>query len=183
MQKKFIALTKSLASRVMRRAAKTFGLGLTLCCAALCLSAPLRAGEQVPFKGNFDLIILGATPVDATHVRLDVQVNAQATMLGRAQGLGFVILDVTTFGYVGESTLAGANGDAVVFAFVGQFVPSGTPGILENIETFQIVGGTGRFEGATGAGIAGGKLDAVTLLPLTPSPLQGTISSPGSLKK
>jgi hypothetical protein len=75
----------------------------------------------------------------------------------------------------------------VVFStFAGQFVPTETQGLLENVETFEIVGGTGRFEGATGAGIGGGQVEvdaAGTLTPLFPAPFVGTISSPGSLKR
>jgi hypothetical protein len=86
---------------------------------------------------------------------------------------------------VGKATWAAANGDEVFSTFAGQFVPTDTPGLLENVETFEIVGGTGRFEGATGAGIGGGKVKvdaAGTLTPLWPAPFVGTISSPGSLK-
>jgi hypothetical protein len=149
---------------------------------ALCVSAPSRAGDQVPFKGSFSPIIVSATPLDATHVLLEVDVPVRATQLGNARGPGSFILDMTTLAYSGEATWAAANGDAVFFTFAGQFVPTATPGILENVETFEVVGGTGRFEGATGGGVAGGLLD-VTLVPLTPAPFEGTISSPGSLKK
>jgi hypothetical protein len=154
----------------------------TLGCAVLCFNAPVRADEQVPFKGHFEFTVLSATPLDATHFRFDVQVNIHATLLGKAQGPAFFILDVTTLSYVGETTWAAANGDAIFSTFAGQFVPSDTPGILNNVETGEIVGGTGRFEGATGPIIGAGQVDAETLLPLGPVPFVGTISSPGSLK-
>jgi hypothetical protein len=121
-------------------------------------------------------------PFAATHFRFDVQVNIHATLLGKAQGPAFFILDVTTLSYVGETAWAAANGDAIFSTFAGQFVPSDTPGILNNVETGEIVGGTGRFEGATGPIIGAGQVDAETLLPLGPVPFVGTISSPGSLK-
>ncbi len=54
--------------------------------AALCLNAPLRADEQVPFKGHFNPIILSATPIDATDVRFELDVNVRATHLGKARG-------------------------------------------------------------------------------------------------
>src|SRR5437879_993105 len=163
MKNKFVALTPNLAQFVTPPAAKRFGLILALGCAVLCLNAPLRANEQVPFKGKFNPIILSATPIDETHVRLDIDVHVQATHLGKARGPAYAILDVTSLRYVGEATWAAANGDAIVLTFAGQFVPSATPGILENVETFEIVGGTGRFEGATGAGVVAGQLDAATL--------------------
>jgi len=165
--------------------------GLVLGCAAVLLTsnsisaADIHAGEQVPFKGNFDLTIASAPAIlDATHVQFQVAVNAWATQLGQAHGPGLVILDATDLSYVGEATWAAANGDAVVLTFEGQFVPTTMPGVLENIETFEITGGTGRFEGATGGGVAAGQLDAATLVPLgRGAPFMGTVSSPGSLKK
>jgi len=166
-----------------RTALRIIGGGLALSCAILCTAATLRADEQVPFRGRFDLTIVSATPIDATHVQLEVAVTAQATHLGNAHGPGTVLIDMSTLTYVGEATWAAANGDSVSFTFAGQFVPSDTPGVLDNVETLEVVGGTGRFEGATGAGIAAGQLDALTLLPLSPAPFVATISSPGSLKK
>jgi hypothetical protein len=157
-------------------------LGLALGYALLCVGAPLRAGEQVPFKGSFNPAILSSTQTDATHVRLDLHVSVQATHLGKAEGPAFLILDVTTFHFVGETTWAAANGDAVFIKFAGQFSPSATPGVLDVVETFEIVGGTGRFKGATGTGTVTGQADAVTLAPLAPPSFVGTISSPGSLK-
>jgi len=155
MKNKFNELTKSLAQSVTRRAAlKKLGVGLAVGCATLCLTAPMRAGEQVPFKGKFSFTIVLATPIDATHVVFDVDVHVQATQLGKAQGPGHFILDLAALAYVGEATWAAANGDEVDSTFAGQFVPTDAQGLLENVETFEIVGGTGRFEGATGAGIA-----------------------------
>ena len=151
--------------------------------AALCLSAPMHAGEQVPFKGHFNPIIVSAMPLGATHVLYDVDVFVRATHLGNARGPGFVVLDLTTFSYVGEATWAAANGDAVSITFAGQFVPTATPSLFDNVETIEVVGGTGRFEGATGTCIAGGQFDAITQSAPAPAPFEGTISSPGSLKK
>jgi hypothetical protein len=158
-------------------------ISLALGCAALCLNAPLRAGEQVPFKGTFDPIIVSATPLDATHVLLEFDVHILATHLGKARGPASGILDLTTFTYVGEATWAAPSGDAINITFAGQFVPTNTPGLFDNIETFEIVGGTGRFQAATGACVAGGQFDFITRLAPAPAPFEGTISSPGSLEK
>ena len=157
----------------------TLGLGF----AAFCLNAPLRASDQVPFKGTFDPIVVSATPVDATHVLLDFDVHILATQLGKARGPAFGILDMITLTYVGEATWASPSGDAIAITFVGQFVPTDTPGLFDNIETIEIVGGTGRFEGATGACVAGGQFNFITQLAPAPAPFAGTISSPGSLKR
>jgi hypothetical protein len=151
--------------------------------AAFCLHAPTRAGEEVPFKGTFDPIVISATPLDATHALLEFDVHILATQLGKARGLASSILDLTTFTYIGEATWAAANGDAISITFAGQFVPTDVPGLFDNVETFEIVGGTGRFAGATGAGVVGGQFDAITQSAPSPAPFVGTISSPGSLKK
>jgi hypothetical protein len=137
----------------------------------------------VPFKGTFDPIVVSTTPVDATHVLLNFDVHVLATHLGKARGPGSAILDLTTLTYVGEATWAAASGDAIVITFEGQFVPTDTPGLFDNVETFEIVGGTGRFKGATGACVAGGMFDFITQSVPAPIPFEGTVSSPGSLKK
>ena len=167
----------------MKRFKMVKSISLALGFVALCASPPMLAGDQVPFRGNFDLVILESTPLDATHVHFDVGVQVRATHLGNAQGPGFVVLDVTSFTYTGSATWIASNGDSVVITFAGRFVPATTRGILENIETFEVVGGTGRFNAATGAGIVRGQLDAATLLPLKPAQFEGSISSSGSLKK
>ena len=148
------------------------------------MTAALYAGEQVPFNGNFNPVILLATPIDDSHVHLDLHVTARATHMGNAQGAALITLNVTDFTYVGHTIWVASNGDSVSLTFEGQFVPTATAGVLQNVETFEVVGGTGRFKGANGAGVASGLLDAATLVPLKGTvPFVGTISSPGSLKK
>src|ERR1051326_5131700 len=85
--------------------------------AALCFAAPGRGDEQVPFKGQFDPIILSATPLDADHVQYDADVFVRATHLGNARGPASFVLDLTTFTYVGTATWAAANGDAIFITF------------------------------------------------------------------
>jgi hypothetical protein len=136
----------------------------------------------VPFKGTFDPIVVSATPVDTTHVLLDFDVHIRATHLGKARGPASAILDLTTLEYVGEATWVAASGDAIIITFAGQFVPTATPGLFDNVETFEIVGGTGRFEGATGACVAGGQFDFITQSAPEPIAFEGTISCPGSLR-
>src|SRR5215813_4018570 len=122
MNYKFNELTKSMAKAVTRRAAlKKFGVGLALGSAMLCLTTPLRAGEQVPFNGNFNPVILLATPIDDAHVHLDLHVTARATHMGNAQGAASITLNVTDFTYVGHTIWVASNGDSVALTFEGQF--------------------------------------------------------------
>jgi hypothetical protein len=150
---------------------------------ALCLGAPVRADEQVPFKGVFDFVIGSMTSVDENHVRFDVEVHIRATHLGKALGPAFFILDINNLTYVGEAAWAGANGDSILLTFTGYFAPTSKRGIFQNVETFDVVGGTGRFENASGAATVDGFLDVTALSPVAPWPFAGTMSSPGSLKK
>jgi hypothetical protein len=158
-------------------------LGLALGLAVFSFNAPVRGDEQVPFKGAFDPIVVSATPIDATHMLLEFDVHVLATQLGKARGPGYGLLDLTTFEYVGEATWAAPSGDSIEITFAGQFVPTDTPGLFDNVETLEVVGGTGRFEGATGACVAGGQFDFFTQTAPAPAPFKGTVSSPGSLKK
>jgi hypothetical protein len=164
---------------------KTFSplknISLALCCATLCLNVPVFAHEQVPFKGTFDPIVVSSTPIDDTHVLIEFDVHILATQLGKARGPASAILDLTTLEYVdGEATWVAANGDAIFITFAGQFVPTDTPGLFDNVETLEIVGGTGRFDGATGACVAGGQFDVITQSAPAPAPFEGTISFPRS---
>jgi hypothetical protein len=151
--------------------------------AVLGLAAPGRGGEQVPYKGHFLPVITSATSLDATHVLFEADVTAKATIIGKAQGPAYFILDLTDLSYVGQTTWVTANGDSVYQSFEGQFVPTGTPGLFDNVEHSIVTGGTGRFAGATGESVAGGQFDFITMSAPAPIPFAGTISSPGSLKK
>jgi hypothetical protein len=102
MNNQFDELTKKRTRSVTRPPAlKKFGVGLAIGCALLCLTAPLQAGEQVPFNGTFNPVILSATPVDDSHVHLDLKVTARATLMGNLQGAASITLNVTDLTYVG----------------------------------------------------------------------------------
>jgi len=136
--------------------------------------AETTTGSNVPLNG---------TCSPARRGLLDFEVHILATQLGKALGPASAILDLTTLEYVGEATWVAASGDAIIITFAGQFVPTNTPGLFDNVETVEIVGGTGRFEGASGACVAGGQFDFITQSAPAPIPFGGIISSPGSLKR
>lgn len=150
-------------------------LGLVVGLATLCLDAPAHDSERVPFKGTFDPVVVSATPIDATHVLLEFDVHVRANQLGKARGPGFSVLDLTTLTYVGEATWVARNGDALRLAFTGQFLPTKTEGLFDNVENVEIIGGTGRFEGATGTCVAGGQYNFITQSAPAPAPFKGTL--------
>jgi len=115
--------------------------------AALVLNVPATAGEDVPFKARSGGIItnLGFDPV-RNVVYLHQVGKGQATHLGSFTLDGTTEILVAT----GESrrtlVLTAANGDVLLLVGVqGQGTgPNTAAGAL------RIVGGTGRFQGATG---------------------------------
>lgn len=62
----------------------------------------------------------------------------------------------------GRFTLTAANGDTVTGTYGGRLQPTGTPNLFAIDATFLITGGTGRFAGASGGGIATGMTDLLT---------------------
>jgi len=146
-----------------------------------CFAVPVSACDRVPFKGTFDPTVVSSAVLDSTHIQFNVDVIIRATPLGNAKGPAVFILDETTLTYTGYTTWYTENGDSVSLTFAGTFVPTSTTsttGIYDNVETFKVVGGTGRFAGATGAGVAGGQFDFDTGTAPAPIPFAGTISLP-----
>lgn len=128
------------------------------------LIAPVGADSSSrPFKGSmtgevtFSMVGLEVCP--ATDVFLG-GLSSDSTASGTVSHLGRSTMESShctpAFETIegGEMTLVAANGDAVFIHYSG-FAPFPIPGVTEFIEVdvdFEIVGGTGRFAGATGGG-------------------------------
>jgi hypothetical protein len=146
--------------------------------AALALSGPARAGEQVPFKGRTSGVVT-VTDVSFPFVTATVVGEGVATHLGRFTLTAQSVVDVSLPGApaAGSWTLTAANGDQLFVTFVAV-------GIAPNVGRgdFTIVGGTGRFEGATGSytQIIAFASDPTLGPTAYTDVLEGTISSPGS---
>ena len=115
--------------------------------AALVLSVPATAGENVPFKARSGGVItnLGFDPVQ-NIVHLHQAGKGQATHLGSFTVDGNVEIDVTTGTTKATLVLTAANGDMLLLRGDDGH---GT-GPTTAAGTLAIVGGTGRFQGATG---------------------------------
>jgi hypothetical protein len=126
-----------------------YGVGALLAVlAALTLSAPaLAAAKQVPFKARSSGVATttGFDPV-AMIASTRVEGQGQATYLGQFTATAVAEVDVVTGNAHGSWTLTAANGDQLFLTFTA--VPSSDS--THGIGTFTIVGGTGRFAGATG---------------------------------
>ena len=160
----------------MNRFSSTASLALVVA-TVLGLVSPAAAGEQVPLKG----ILVGDvthTAIDATHERVDIEATGIATHLGHFTLDVPHVVDRATRTAVGSYEFTAANGDTVYAEFTGQATPTEIPGVLYIEETVTIMGGTGRFAGATGSFIVERWYD--TAAGTTTGSFEGTISSPSS---
>src|SRR3954467_6532847 len=146
---------------------------------ALSLSGSVKAGEQVPFKGQSSGVVtaVGFDPVAGiayTHVAGE----GQATHLGHFTVAGDVAVTVATGKPQGTWTLTAANGDMLFLSMGGSGIDP-----THGFGAFTVVGGTGRFEGATGYyeqiitfAVPLGTSDIISYTDV----LEGSISSVGS---
>jgi hypothetical protein len=163
----------------MKRFRLAFAVALSVV-AIPALAGPVAADEQVPFEGRLDGVA-AVSPVPGGPPTL---VDALVTATGNATQLGKFALTVPH--RVDRSTLpprasgfyyfTAANGDEVCAEFNGYSMPTETPNVLAIVETATIIGGTGRFAGATGSFTAYRLFDRVALT--TTGYFEGTISSP-----
>ena len=158
----------------MKRYSSAAGLALAIV-AILGLTGPVAAGEQVPFKGSYE----GDVSVTPAPPSLSVLVEAT----GNATELGLFTLDIPHLVNPTDHTASGfyeftaANGDTVIAKFTGIATPTDVPGVLYIEETATIIGGTGRFAGATGSFSMTRLKNTVT--GATTASFRGTISAPG----
>ncbi len=160
--------------------------------AVLGLAGPVAAGDQVPFRGLFAGLatVTGDPPV----VSVDVNATGYAAQLGHfwhAAQLGQFRLTIphqvnlapTPRISWGVYRFVAANGDTLSASFVGQVSP--IPGGLAAVEIATIIGGTGRFDGATGDFTVERVVlvDPATGVRTTIGSFNGTISSPGAAGK
>jgi hypothetical protein len=147
---------------------------------------------MVPFKGRWDApadLKEGFVPCpdpdgNPTEIAFPsiIRAEGQVTHLGRTQTViyneGCTFHPATgTVTATGSAVHTGAHGDAVFAEFQNETsLADGTFG-SENI---QFVGGTGRFEGATGRASSQGTLDLTTFE--AAFTIDGMISSVGSLR-
>jgi hypothetical protein len=122
--------------------------------AMFCLLLPppaLCGAEQVPFKAQFHGFASAPTRTDTPGVfEIEVPLSGQATHLGRFDELLIHFLDFDTLEFTGFAEFTAANGDTFRTEFSGQAFPTDDPDWVTFEVTHTIVGGTGRFAGATG---------------------------------
>jgi hypothetical protein len=149
---------------------------LAVVLAALILSGPATAGKRVPFKGQSSGVVtaVGFDPVEGIAFTR-VTGEGQSTHLGHFTVTGDVGVEVATGIPLGTWTLTAANGDMLFLTMGGHGIDP-----THGFGAFTVVGGTGRFQGATGYyeqiitfAVPPGTAD---IIPYT-DVLEGTISS------
>jgi hypothetical protein len=134
-------------------------LGLLLTTAAFAF-----AGDQVPFVATFTSSVPSADLPTCAAGQMPVALagTGQATHMGLFTEIQSHCVDPTTGAFTGgQFKMTGANGDTVYGTYHGQLrFTSSTTAAIEGL--FQLTGGTGRFSGAIGGGIATGTLDFTT---------------------
>jgi len=147
---------------------------------AMCLSGPVAAGEQIPFKARISGhgVFTFLNPTEALE---EFSGLGQATHLGRFTAeqqhtVNLLTLEVSA----GTFTFTAANGDTVFGSYSGRGTPLPS-GLIRFEGRFTIEGGTGHFSAATGEGDMTGLIDtsdfpASSMAVLS---LNGTISTVG----
>ena len=115
---------------------------------AVLAPAQLRNATQLPLRGSFTAADQGV--VVPPSVLVQGTGDGNATHLGRFTMTYAAIADLATPTATGTFTFTAANGDQLLVTFVGDAANTTEPGIVSFTETLTIVGGTGRFVGATG---------------------------------
>jgi hypothetical protein len=111
--------------------------------AVLLLAANVAVADERPFHSEATLV-----PVDSQGNHYIRAGSGQATQLGEFTEINeFKTKGGNPIVFYGVATLTGANGDSLVIAWVNSPV-----GENHFEGTYLIVGGTGRFEGASGSG-------------------------------
>ena len=102
------------------------------------------------------LLLKGSLEATETQGGLPPFIQVNLTGQGNATQLGLFAyqlqaeLDVRILHAESSVILVAANGDMIFGEGEGQGTPTATPGVVSIVETFDITGGTGRFEGASG---------------------------------
>jgi hypothetical protein len=155
-------------------------LTLLLMAVTLLAFAPqsTRAGTQVPFNARFSGEFTSEF-VPPSFLRVLVTASGNATHLGATSAVTTdELINLEDGSGTATFTLTGANEDTVVVATT--FQTSVFPGGFTAAGDYTVIGGTGRFSGATGTGLAAAS--GVFTGPTTGAgslAFTGTISPPG----
>ena len=132
------------------------------------------AAQPLPFKGSLEGTQT-LTPLQPPFGAVNGRADGTATHLGRFTVVFPHTVNFATRSGVGTYTFTAADGDTLTAAFTGQAQQGPVVSIEEHA---TITGGTGRFEGATGAFVVQRRFDQAT--GWTGGSFEGTVSSVGA---
>lgn len=140
-----------------------------------------QAKDQVPFRAEWTSAI--ETIVDFPIATVIGSGEGKATHLGRMAAHSVTeTVNLITGAGIATYRFVAANGDEVLVNFVFSAIPTSATVFAVN-GVWQIKGGTGRFAGASGSGTYDGGVEFTDAnIAKGHFAMQGTISSPGSLK-
>lgn len=119
---------------------------------ATALAEPAAAQVNVPLRGTVqtaEVLDITGFPTAVTSTGVGA---GTATHLGKFTVSWKVVVDFTTPGGVatGPGVYTAANGDKLFTNLAGKGFPTDDPNVVFIVEEQTIVGGTGRFAGASG---------------------------------
>jgi hypothetical protein len=112
----------------------------------LGLAVPVTAGDSLQFRGRADETTIEVLPLGGTLVQFTINLQGEATHLGRFTGIERTVIDLSDLTFTGPRVFIAANGDRLFADVHGAFMSATT---AEGTLTFT--GGTGRFRSASGA--------------------------------
>jgi hypothetical protein len=133
------------------------------------------AGKETPFKGTLQGSVTVSTPLAPPLLANLIEGTGHATALGRFTLEIPHVVNTTTRIATGTYKFTAANGDALYASFTSQATVI-APGVLSAADTATIIGGTGRFDGASGSFTAE-RVFVMATGAITGS-FEGTLSSP-----
>jgi hypothetical protein len=121
---------------------------------ALMIAFALVAGQAAAAQSKLIVaratgVIIAQDPCGPTLVCQTTVISGQATQLGPLTGILHEQIDTSTGNYTGTAVFTTANGD-ISTAYTGLVTPPDASGNVVFFENHVIVGGTGRYKGATG---------------------------------
>jgi len=146
----------------------SIALLLLIVLASIAFAAPAAGEKQLLLKGSLQTVETQVAVFPTLFV--DATGSGNATQLGQYTISFQAEVNIPTLAGSTSATLIAANGDSLFAEGQGQGTPTSTPGVVSIIEAYTIMGGTGRFDGATGS------FTVVRLLDRATGVSSGTIS-------
>jgi len=144
--------------------------------AVLGLTGPVAAQVQVPFYGRL-VGVDTTTAFNPPLVSVQVKATGNATQLGTFTFTELAMVNINTRMGNGTFLFTAANGDTV-FGTASGLATLTAPNVLTIVENAIVMGGTGRFAGATGGFTVTRYKNTVT--GVTAGSFTGSLSSPGA---